>query len=466
MSQIVSLIKQPVANIFRRLYIKRRNSSDGLYEADWFEITDDVKKFGKTKQDIDSVRVNTFAFSNMKVVVNNDDGQFNEHSDEASYWYNYLNMQRTLVKLDIGFTARTQISGGPMVVQDVPEPSYYDSSRWDIAFWDEEGTSTLFVGLLSGDIDYSDKNEVALNIKPLTSVFQDFPARNLTGWTSAGFTASNFMALIRDQTDGAGSFVFRPFFNDTTSNWDISTTSVVYSDLNTSTAAGVLDKSVWEVITKLAEAESFVPYITRAGAFKFVSRTANTTTASYEFHGAGDYSTEYGQTIKSISNFGKKLSKFYSRVQVKYAEANTSSSYEVVEATLTVSPASSAWMLGARTLAIENMFIPSSAVALSLAQTIFNDVSALKNEVTFRTTLVPHLDILDRISIHYDPSPITPQSLWDQYNWADDTTSTSYDLIFDSSRGDGMLLYGQEFKFLSIEVDVDNLECTFVAREA
>lgn len=465
-TQILGLIKSPVSNVFRRLSMKRRNLSDGQYESSWVEITDEVKKFGKVKQDIDSVRVNTFAFSNMKISVNNEDGQFNEHTDEASFWYGFLNLQRTLFRVEVGFRSNTQIDGGAIISQEVPESSLFNVSLWDIAFWDEEGSTTMFVGLLSGDIDYSDKNEVSLNVKPMTSVFQDYPARNLRDWTTTGVTASRFIELLRDQTDGSSNYVFRPFFDNTTGGWDISTTSTFYADLNTSTAVGVIDKSVWDVVTKLAEAENYVPYISKEGVFKFVSRSANTTTASFQFRGAGFPSSTYGTTIKSVSNFGKKMSKYYSRVQIKFEEANTGASYHVVEATLTVSPTSSPWVLGSRTLSIENLFIPNATVAGTLAQTIFNDYSALKNEVTFKTSLVPHLDILDRISIYYDPAAPSPQSLWDQYEWAHDSTSTTKDLIFDSSRGDGLLLYGQEFKFLSIEVDVDNLECTFVAREA
>lgn len=467
MSEILNQIKMPKAEVFRRALIKRRDAVTGLFEDDWLDVSKDVKSYGKIKSDIDASRLFKFNFSNLKLVMANDDGLYNPDDNEASLWNGYLNQQRTLVKVEAGFVKRTQRANGTWINEEYPSQSLWDSALYDndSFLWDASTPSTLFVGVVSGDINLSDKNEVVFNIKPLTSIFQDYPAKNLTGWTSTGLTASQFVTMLRDQTDGAGSFVFRPFFGDTTTNWEITSTSNVFSNLNTSTAVGVIDKTVWEVVEKLSEAEDFVPYISRDGRFRFVSRSANTTTVAFEFHGAGSFDTEYGQTIKNISSYGRKISKYYSRVQVKYVDADTSTSYEVVEAAFTVSGSSNPWALGHKTLSIENFYIPTSTVANAIATTIYNEYSTLRNEIAFNTTFVPHLDLLDRISITYDPSEVSAQSLWDQNDWAADDTSTSLDLVWDSSRGDSIKISGQEFKFLSIEIDLDNLQNTFVARE-
>jgi hypothetical protein len=130
-----------------------------------------------------------------------------------------------------------------------------------------------------------------------------------------------------------------------------------------------------------------------------------------------------------------------------------------------VSGGNNPWVLGAKTLAIENFYIPNTATASTLATTIFNDVSALKNEVEFETTFIPHLDLFDRISISYDPNPFSQSNLWDQNNWGADDTSLSTDLIFDKANYDSLLLSGQEFKFLSFELDLDNFQNKFIARE-
>lgn len=463
---INDLIKSPKSEVFRKAYIKRRDPITAQYENTWFDISSDVKSFGKITKQMDYARRSQFKFGTLKLTVNNENGRYNSHLSESSHWYGYLNQQRTLFKINAGFYSRIKNDYGVWRNRSYPGESLWDVSEWDAgdALWDSQ--STTFIGILVGDIPLSDNNQISFNIKPLNSIFEDFPARNLTGWTSTGMTASQFITMVRDQTDGSGYFIFRPFFGDTTSNWSIQSTTNVYTDLNTSTAQGVFDSNVWEVIEKLAEAENFVPYVSNDGTFKFVTRNPSSTALSFEFHGAGSFSNTYGNTIKSISSFGPKLTKYYSRAEVKYQEADTVTSYQVVEGSYSVSPASNAWVLGNRTLKIENLFIPDSATALTIATNVFNDVSSLRNEIDFTTSFIPHLDVLDRFSITYDPTEFNRQSLWDQNNWADDTTTASEsDLIWDKSTGDAIILQGDEFRFLSIEVDLDNLSSKFIARE-
>jgi hypothetical protein len=464
--ELLRQIKKPKANTFKRAKIKRRDAVTGLFESTWLDISSDVKSYGKIKQEVDPARLYTFSFSNAKLVVANDEGFYNPEDNEASLWYGYLNQQRTLVQIEAGFLKTSLASSGNWVTTEYPNASLYDEDIWDDedAIFDNGSNAVQFTGIISGDIVLSDKNEVVLNVKPLTSVFQDYPANILTGWTSTGFTASNFIALLRDQTDGSGSFVFRPFFGDTTSNWNITSTTNIYSNLNAPTATGVIDKTVWDIITKLAEAEDYVPYASKDGNFNFVPRTP-TTDVAFQFHGAGSFNTTYGNTIKSIQSYGRKITKYYSQVNVKFVNSDTSTSYYSKTATFSVSGSNTPWTLGLRKLDIENYFIPNTATAQAIGDNIFNEYSALKNEITFTTSLVPHLDLLDRISITYDPSEVSANSLWDQSDWAADDTSTSTDLVFDSSRGDSIKIQGDEFKFLSIETDIDNMQNVFIARE-
>lgn len=464
---INSLIKAPASQVFRRAYIKRREEGTGAFESGWTEISDDVKSYGKITTQIDQARRSKFTFGNAKLTMENSDGRYNPHTDLGSLWDGYLNQQRTLVKIEAGYQYSQKNANGIWVTSEFPSNSIWDENAWDApdSLWDATVSSTVFTGIISGDIVFSDSNDVVFNLKPLNSVFQEYPARNLTGWTSTGVTASRFVELVRDQTDGSGNFIFKPFFGNTNTNFDISTTSNTFSNLNTSTAEDVIDKNVWEIIEKLAEAENFIPYVSRTGVFKFVSRDTVATSTVYEFHGAGSFNTQYGHTIKKVNSYGFRASKYYSRVQIKFGVPNTATSYFVVESTLTVSASSNPWVLGARTLAIENIYIPNTATASTLATTIFNDVSALKNEVEFETTFVPQIDLFDRIAVFYDPNPFTNQNLWDQKNWAADDTSTTEDLVWDKANFDSLLLQGQEFKFLSLEIDLDNFSNKFIARE-
>ncbi len=455
------------STVFRRLSVKRRSEATGLFETDWLDITKDVKKWGTYKVAIDAERINKFAFSSANIVMANDLGLYNPEDDEASLWYGYLSQQRTLVKVEAGFLQQYQSADGIWRNYEVPADSNWDEVPWDgdSAIWDNGQPSTIFTGIISGDLGLSSKNEVAFPVRPLTQVFIDYAARNLTGWTSTGCTASQFMGMLRDQTDGSGAFVFRPFFGDTTSMWDISTTSVVYGNLNTSTAKQVVNSNVWQIIEKLSESENFVPFVTKEGMFRFISRSANTSTVAFEFFGGGSRSPTYGNTIKSIERFGNKISKYYSRVQVHWLDSDSASSYEVQQSALVVEGANNPWNLGARSLEIENFLIPTSTVAATIALNVFNDVSALKNEIAFTTSFIPQLEILDRVAISYDTPPSNINTLWDQNNWADDNTDTSADLTWDRQTGDAIRLAGDEFKFLSISINLDKLENKFEARE-
>lgn len=466
---INALIKSGIADVFRKLSIKRRSLVDGTFESSWFDITKDVKQFGKVTKQIDSARRNMFTFGTAKITMQNESGAYNPHDNPSSHWYGYLNQQRTLVKIEAGFLDPVKDANGIWSRNENPRATLWDEALFDNPSEDVfddyvVDAATVFIGIISGDLPLSDKNQVVFNLRPLVSVFQDFPAQNLTGYTSTGMTASQFVTMVRDQTDSLGNYIFRPFFGDTTTYWDISTTATVFTTLNTSTSTAVLDKTVWEVIEKLSEAENFVPYISKNGTFKFVSRNNVEASPIFEFHGAGSFSSTYGNTIKEVVNYGFKISKYYSRVQLKFRDDDTTSSYSIFESTMTVSPFSNPWVLGVRTLSIENLFVPTAS-ADALTQTIFNDVSAFKKEIEFTTSFVPHLDLFDRFSIYYDPGEFNIGSFWDQKNWAADGADDPEDLIWDISDGDAILLEGEEFKFLSFEIDLDNFQNRFIARE-
>lgn len=468
---LLSIIKQPKSRVFRRAYIKRRLSSTGLFESSWFEITEDIKKWGTITTQIDSAKPGRFRFPSMRLTMDNSNGFFNPETDDSSYWRGYASQQRTLIKIEAGFLDQTKTSSGIWTTTEYP--IYSGASLWDQNLWGTASSETLFwdaplinqqivyTGLIYGEILVSSRNEVNLEIKPLIEVFRDFPARNISGYDTS-MTASKFVTLLRDQTDGSGSYVFRPFFGETTSNWVIESTTSIYINLNTSTAEDVRDSNCWDIVTRLAEAENFIPFVTRNGVFKFQSRDV-TSTVSYHFYGQGYHNSEYGHTIKNIDWYGFKLNNYYSRVEIKWKSEDTITSYTVREATLTVSGLNTPWNLGHRTFSFENVWIQTSTVADTLAQNIFDEYSSLKNEIHFKTSFVPHIDITDRVKISYDSKGIAnPESVWGSAFWA---SAPSNELVWDARTGDAIVLDGQDFRFLQIDINLDSFECTFHARE-
>jgi hypothetical protein len=267
--------------------------------------------------------------------------------------------------------------------------------------------------------------------------------------------ASAFIELLRDQTDGTGFFVFRPFFGDTTTNWVISTTTANYGALNPSQEKGVYGKNVWEIITQLAECEGFAPYASKDGKFYFAPKSAPSTTA-YEFFGVGSFDTNYGHTVKKINNYGNKYSNYYSRVELKFNDDDTFTSTVVKEVAMQVAGGNDAWNLGQRTLKIENLWLDSTT-ANTLANDIFTNISSLQRYVQFTTTFIPHIELLSKVKVSYDSSEVDPFSLWDTTDWDE--------MVWDANIGNPIKLTNKEATCLSVEIDLDKLETVFTGSE-
>lgn len=438
---VEKLIQAPHSRVFRRLSIKRRLSTTGLFEADWLDITRDVKRWGAINSSIDFERQGKLSFSGLDLVMQNTEGRYNDEENENSLWFGYASQQRTLVKVECGFYFTWLSVDGRWVNEELPDDP------------------TVFVGVLSGNLSVSDQNEVIMPIQPLSQVFRDFPASYLSGFTSSGISASKFMEILRDQTDGSGAFVFRPFFQETTTYWEITQTSIIYGNLNTSSAADLAQIDCWSAIETLSQSENYIAYITPTGKFRWVPKTVGAST-TYQFFGVGIApNTEYGHTIKRVLRYGKKLTNFYSRVAVKFINEDTNTSFAVTALAFSVSGTNTAWNLGLRTYSIQNFWIPNTATAQSVAGAVFAEVSRLDEEINFSTSLIPHLNLLDRVNVSYDATDFSSiKSFWDIADW-------NSELVWDQARGDAIVLNNEPFKILSININLDNLETRFVCRQ-
>ena len=88
------------------------------------------------------------------------------------------------------------------------------------------------------------------------------------------------------------------------------------------------------------------------------------------------------------------------------------------------------------TLKIDNTWIAAS-VADSISANIFTEVSALKKEISFNTSFLPHLDMLDKVSITYDSGEFEFGSLWDINSWGDSSSVVGDNgLVWSASLGD------------------------------
>jgi len=453
-STLTKEIGKAHSRCFRRCFIKRRGAVTGAFESDWFEISDDVKKWGKIGSSVDVKSANKIKFNSVNLKFANDDGKYNSEDSPSSYWFGYANQQRTLLKIEYGFIDQS-FTDGVWSSSEFPQSSRWGLSKWGKFSWG--ATSKTFAGLISGDQPTSDKNEAALKIKPLTQVFVDYPAERIDGWTATGITASKFIEMLRDQTDGSSNFVFRPFFGNSVGGFDIATTTNIYPNLNTSSAKDVIDKTCWQVIEKLSQAENYIPQIKSGEIFKFGPKDITTTT-SFDFYGAGTPNNEHPITIKKINKYGPKLSNYYSRVQLRYIDTDTETSYQTAESQIEVAGGNAPWNYGYRTFGFENTWITDTITAATITDNLFSELGALKKELDFNASFIPQLEILDFVSVTYDSSPIDGISLWDQNSW--DT-----ELTWDASTGDNIQISNEEFKIISVTIDLDKLETKFILRE-
>jgi len=447
--------KNPRSKVFRKFYVKRRDSTTGLHESTWQELTKHVIRWGTIESKIDTHRINQYNYSNFIMEFDNMEGTFNENTNQSSFWFGYASLQRSLIKIEAGFVHQDKGADGIWVNTEYPT------------------NSQVFQGIISGNIDYSNEIRVAIPMAPMLEVFRQFPADRMT-YTLALTDASGFFVDIRDFQDSAGTFVFRSFFGNTTTNWDISSIPALgpfYENLANSVATSnnIQAASLWDIMSKIAQTNNNVIFIDTDG--KFVIRDRSTLVASqsttFSFLGLGQWDNTYGRTLKKIDFYGDKITKFYPRVSVHHDDGENKTSYEIKRDTFNVTATSDIWLFGERTLDVQNTFVETSAQAINIGSALADEFGSLKKEIDFTTSFVPHLSINNKVEISYDAGTFNINNLWDQNNWADSAGAGDMvgDLIWDPDTSSPFTLLAAEFRLIRVAINLDNFECKFTGRE-
>lgn len=414
-------INKPVCNVFRRAYIKRRSNTTGLYETDWFEITDYIKKWGTIKTAIDDVKLNDFKHSGINITCINDEGKFNPESDVSSFWYNYMTRFRTLLKIESGYETS----------EDIELPS----------------TSTQGIFILTNDVPINVvRNEALFQFKSIVSVFDEVLVTDVVGMGITG-TASELITKIKDHTDGAGNYVFQQFISS--GAWSIQTTTTNYNCVTSTSLDGL---SCWEFMQKMAEAERNILLINRIGDFEFRDRDERTTTSQFNFYGQGFKD----QNVIKLNSYNEPISKFYNYVRLKFLEADTSTSYVTSGTTTSVDPSATAWKYGVRKYEFENEFIINTATAQIIADDIRNEFDEIREELKVTAKFMPQLEISDKVSFSYRNYSLADHPLWDVVDWDD----------FDWADEEGDILNWVDigFKVLSKKTNLDKFTTDFILR--
>lgn len=424
-------IERPISTVFRRAYIKRRQSSDGLYESSWFEITELIKKWGNFQSSADDIRLNRFTFSGLSMVGQNDEGKFNDERSVDSLWHGYLTRHRTLVKIEAGY------------VQD-------DDTELPT-------TTTQGIYVLDGEVSLdAPQMQAVLNCRSLQSVFDEVRAGEISGiYTNQ--TASQIFEKIRDHTDGTGIFLFRQYITSTA--WSIGSTTLGYV---LSTSAAIQDLSVWDMMNKLAEAEGYIVTITRDGGLRFDVREPNTSTVVLQLKGQ----TQPRQNIISLNKYTEAVSKFYNYIRLRYGDDDTTTAFIISGSITSVDPSNPSWKYGNRIYEFENKFFADTATAQLSADNLRALIGVVKFELDLDCCFLPNVEISDRVGVTYHSYQLGSASLWDFGFWASDTAVLAEDgMNWDDETGEMFNFNQTQFRIIAKKTNLDTFVTSLSLRE-
>lgn len=378
------VVEQPVSQVFRGAQIMMRDATTGKFTGTWVDISRFVRKWGSIETAIDDVRYSSFTDKGITVTVNNDTGEFNHHSNPSSLWFGKLQRYRTLLRV---------------------QGAYYDTDLSTTI----PANPTLGVFVLDQEIGVDSlSNDVLLRASSLKSLFDEIVATTIIGAFNVTLTADQIIAKIRDQSDGSGNNVFREFITST--GWSITAYTNPY--LLTTDLANNL--SAWDLMNKLAEAESAVIMINRTGGIEFRPRSPRQASSQFSFFGQGFPRPN----VIGITNYRESLDKFYNYFNLQYLPADTSTSFVHAGTTTIINNSNPSWLNGARQYDFDNCFPTNTATAQAIVNNLFSISSnGVPIELEMDTLFVPSLEVLDRLDLSYRSYDLANASLWDVAVW-------------------------------------------------
>jgi len=426
------LIKRKKHQVFRKIYVKRRETG-GDYEADWYEIPeDDIQSYGAIETGIEDVLPNFYSTAGLSFRLSNLKGLYSDTDESKSIFYNNVSINNTLVRIDAGY-------------------------------YDDDGTqyptnATLFLGVIATDSTYDDKFNAKFSCKQLSAVFENFPADRVSG-LGVTQTASELIEKVRDFQDTNGVFFFRKYFS--LSAWNISTSTAVY---NLATSTALQNVTVWDLMQNLAVAENYVVYTGNDQTFNFIPRSEVSATADFKFSGLGDNAPSWGFNIMGDMVVEKNYRKVYNRVKVQFNSTDTTTSYFIKNESFAWGDDSSSYKYGVREYSYKNYFL-TVVSAETIADKIFNEYYLPKEEVRLTAKFLPHLQVGDRVTVSYKPFVSETGALWDFFLWGVDTAVGGFfPAIWAVRSGYNIQIDDIDYQIISIGHDIDNFKSTFTLR--
>jgi len=391
---LLSCIKRNKMHVFRRLYMRRRQTS-GEYETSWQLIPNKyIITWPSIQFSIEDIKPNHYKYSGAEISVINNDGYFSDENKAASFFYGYLGIHNTMVKIESGYIG--------------DDDTEYPTS------------TTLFIGLISGrNTKYKYNNEINFKINHISSIFDDIPADKISSLGPTQ-TASQLFTDIKNYADSNGTYYFQKYISSTV--WNITATTNYY---NIGTTTNLRDISCWKLMQKLSEAENYIFYIDNNVNFWFKERSNIPASSSFHFSGIGDDDKTYGHNIMSKLNIETGLDNIYNRIKIKLAKDDTITSYYFYNETWAWGDSSSSFRFGVQEYSYDNEWL-TTATAAQIATTIFNEFSEPKQIIQADVKFVPQLSLMNRVSIKYKSIRYLIASLWGWFLYGSGTWGGVY----------------------------------------
>ena len=420
---IVSCIKSAKPRTFRKIYLKRREQN-GDYETSWQQVDSElIMKYGSVSYSVDDILPNVFKYNTGKIKFFNKDGFFSDVTEDRSFFYNKLSIYKTLVK----------IAGG-----------YIDESGTEFPT-----VSTLFLGLMAEDYQYSEDSTIDFSCKHLSFVFDEIPADLIPGLGSTQ-TAYTIVGRIRDFVDSNSIAIFQKYIS--LAAWHIDTTTSWY---NMATSTSLQNVSCWQLMEKLAVAENYVMYIDQDGQFHFENKGVISSTPAFHFSGVGDTDKTWGHNVMKQLSISDNIRKVYNRVRIKLNSDDTLTSYYIKNEVWNWGDSSSSFKFGVREYKYSNDWM-STATAATIATRIYTEFVWPKQEVKLQSKFVPQLMVEDYVTMTYKTKRYSGDALWGFFSWGG--------AVWGERLGYNISLDNADFRITNIEHSLDDFPSKITLR--
>ena len=470
----------------KTISIKRRLNSpdfatDKYFDDNWLDITDYVLECDTITWNIDDVEVNEFTQGDFTLTLINRLQEFAPETNSGSFFSGYLTRHRTKVKVTAGYidsvTGTTYTYDVGVGLIDGTDINAESDSTITVPclspsmIFDEQMAEDVYDGYIAGGVATSTTSDRLIDA---TGVFDEFyvgyTVRNITTgedtevkeyvsatelivdrdifsagdtydfnqqkkwWRSQ--TISQLVQKIYD-VQRKGKYLIHPFIDGATITPGNDIT-IPYADFT--------DLTCREALNKLAEVSNSCWYIDNNWFLIYKSRTPAGASV-FTFTNQGLYAN-----ILSASEYSDGLKKVLTRVSWKdsqplvYAE----------ESAWEIGDNSSTWKYGNSKYEIENNFVSDRTIQKSICTSLLQEFVLPKEEITLETKFIPHLSLLDKVTVNYVGVPAkSPGWFWNKSYW-----NKSYW----TGRIGGIQLNNRSMRIIKIEYDVNNWTCNFKVR--